>query len=177
MITRKLLLLVFLALPFQSHATALYLEPYLGYHTNAEFKFSGSTDTASGLTYGARAGGDYMNFLFGLDYMTGAWSSSNANIVPANLGLFVGYVFPTMLKGYLTYFFDEKYKFSGKSSSADYGGTEFKLGLGFTDLPVITLNIEYGFGTLNKRDGSPMNDVKVSYFGLVIGCPFEFGGG
>ena len=174
---KRLLILLAFTFSFSSHATAIYLEPYLGYHTNAEFKFSGNTESASGLTYGGRFGGDYMKFIFGLDYMTGSWSSSRNTIVPSNIGLFAGYIFPEMMKVYLTYFFDEKYKFSGNNSSVDYGGTEFKLGLGFTTLPVVTINIEYGFGTLNKSNGSPMNDVKVSYFGLVVGVPFEFGGG
>lgn len=170
---KRLLILLAFTFSFSSHATAIYLEPYLGYHVNAEFKFSGGSETASGLTYGGRFGGDSMGFLFGLDYMTGSWSSSRNNITPSNIGVFAGYVFPAMMKAYVTYFFDEKYKFG----STDLGGTEFKLGVAMTTLPVITLGIEYAFGTLTKSNGSAMSDVKVSYFGLVVGVPFEFGGG
>jgi hypothetical protein len=172
--------LLSVAIFFSVAATAetnFYIEPYLGYHANASFGFPTSV-TASGLTYGARAGGDFMSIIFGLDYMTGSWSDNGNpkdSITPGNLGLFAGYVFPMFLKVYGTYFFDEKYKFSNSNASDNYGGTEIKLGVGYTALPFITLNLEYAFGKLTKDNGNAMNsDASVSYFGLVVGLPLEF---
>jgi hypothetical protein len=164
----------------QAHAdTKFYLEPYLGYHTNAEFHFSaGNSPSASGLTYGGRVGADYMNLLLGLDYMSGSWTddaSPKDTITPGNLGFFVGYVFPAMVKVYGTYFFADKYKFSNSQGTDNYGGTEIKLGIGLTSLPVITVNFEYAFGKLTTDNGNTMsNSADVSYFGLVIGLPLEF---
>lgn len=178
MAARFLLLVIALYLPLSAMAqTSLYLEPYIGYHTNIEFKHPNSTDTASGFTYGGRLGIDYQNLLLALDYMSGAWTDDQSpkdNITPENLGIFIGYKFP-MFKVYGDFFFDEKYKFSSSSGSGSYTGTEFKLGVAYTDLPVVNIGVEYGFGSLDKNNGSSMNsDIKVSYIGLVLSAPFEF---
>ncbi len=156
-------------------ATDVLIEPYLGYHWS-KFSFGNSTPDATGLTFGGRFGGDFQDFQFGLDYMTGSWKDDqnpSDSITPGNFGVFVGYKFPEMTRFYATYFFNEQYKFSNGGSTT-YDGTEFRFGVGITTLPVININFEYGSGTIANANGHSISAALVSYFGLVISAPFEF---
>jgi hypothetical protein len=170
---KKILIALCIAFSAGSVMAEDYLiEPYLGYH--AGDRKSGSTSIGmNGVTYGARAGLDYYNLQFGLDYMSGKWTDDQSpaqKVTPNNFGIFVGFKFPAVLRAYGTYFFNEKYK-----NSKTYEGTEFRIGLGLTTLPLINLNFEYAFGKLATVNGgtlSPNNSVH--YAGITVSLPLEF---
>lgn len=178
MIRRILILSGLMIFTSSAWATDLLIEPYLSYTIAAKFKESSKTPTADGLTYGGRLGGDYMNFQFGVDYMTGNWSddqSPSDTITPSNFGIFFGFKFPAMIRVYGDYFFNEEYKFKSSSGSNNYEGTEFKFGLGITTLPLVNINLEYGMGTLTTDNGTTMNqNIKVTYYGIGLSVPLEF---
>lgn len=177
MIQRALLVFALLFFSLRAHATDLLIEPYLSYTIAAKYAESNKTPTANGLTYGARLGGDYMNFQFGVDYMTGSWTDDQSpqdTITPSNLGIFLGFKFPAMIRIYGDYFFNEEYKFKNSGGSHNYEGTEFRFGLGITSLPIVDINFEYGMGTLTTDNGNTMNQtIKVTYYGLGLSFPIE----
>jgi hypothetical protein len=168
-----------MGLLFTLNARADFLfEPYVGFEM-AKFKPSGgSSKDSTGITFGGRFGYIFASeFQLGVDYMAGTWwddASPKDDIRPNNLGIFVGYKFPTMVRLYGVYFFNEEYIFKNNNSSTDYEGTEFKLGVGITELPVINLNVEYAWGTLDRANGNSTNDVKVTYLGVLISVPLTF---
>lgn len=166
-----------LVISWSASATDLLIEPYLGYHVG-KFTEPNKTPTSTGLTYGGRLGGDFNNFQFGIDYMTGNWTDDQKpqdTITPSNFGIFLGFKFPAILRIYGSYFFNEQYKFKNSNGSDNYDGTEFRFGLGITTLPIVNINFEYGFGTLTTDNGTTMNQTwKVAYYGLALSVPLEF---
>lgn len=175
--------LAFSALAFVSSAHAdLLLEPYLGYST-ATLKMTGAEDSKStGLVYGARVGYQMMGLMVGLDYLTGAMktdASPSADVTPSDLGIFVGYNFPVMLRVYGVYNLKAEAKSKSSAGNSDLKeGKGIKLGVGFTPLPLVSINLEYfqneydkvvsggtTYTTLNAKNGG---------YGLTVSLPLTF---
>ncbi len=176
------LILTVAALAFTTNAYAdLLLEPYLGFHTG-NWKQSTTEKDLSGPSFGARVGYQTMGFMVGADYMTGLWKdkSNPANdVTPADLGLFVGYNFPIMLRAYLTYTpsaLTHSLKFKNSSGSSTYEeGSTMKLGVGFTALPLVSINLEYIMGKYSEVNGVNLTtDRETTLYGLTVSAPLTF---
>ncbi len=164
-LTKSFLILFFLSLfVFSGNTRAgILIEPYLG------FSFAGTGDTTIGTnkydhsysspTIGGRLGYGMLGFMAGLDYSMQTFdleseigSTTYKDGVKKNqLGIFVGYNLPILLRVWGTYYLsgnvdgddpsasntllDSRYEFS------DGGG--FALGAGFTGLPFVSINLEY----------------------------------
>ncbi len=178
-LTKSFLLLFFLSLfVFSNQARAgLLIEPYLG------FSLAGSGDSTFGTTtydhsyssptVGGRLGYGMLGFMAGIDYSMQSFdlksevgSTTYEDGVSKNqLGLFVGYELPILLRVWGTYFlsgkidgddaqaagtlFDSRYEFS------DGGG--YALGAGFTGLPFVSINLEYRTLEYDKGELSGAN--------------------
>lgn len=149
------------------------IEPYLGYHTG-KLKVSSADSDANGVTYGGRLGfQSFTGLMLGADYMTGAWTAKtnpHQDMTPKELGVFVGYDFPVLMRVYATYFFDSKLDFDNGSNLE---GHDMRLGVGFkTLIPLVTINLEYGFGNYDKSHGHSLsNEYKTNYYGLTVSLP------
>lgn len=159
----------------------LLVEPYLGYHTG-KIKQSGNPDSdVKGMSFGGRLGYQQMGVMAGLDYMTGSWTTESSgykfDVTPTQLGLFVGYSFPMMLRVYGVYSFqaDGKIKNGALNYDQTQKGTGIKLGVGFTVMPLLSLNVEYLSATFTKdKNGNKLNpEVKNDLFGLTVSVPFD----
>jgi hypothetical protein len=164
---------------FHSEARAgVLLEPYLGYHTGKD-KAAGQADgDLSGVSFGGRVGYQKLGIMGGLDFMTGSWtekiSGLSADVTPTQLGAFAGYNFPAFLRVYAAYLFQNKAKVTFNGSSSTVEGNGFKLGVGFTALPIVSINLEYATTTTNKRDGVTYSpEDKVDMYGLTVSFPFD----
>ena len=134
----------------------------------------------SGLAYGARVGYDYFGIMFGVEY--GMASSdieqsadpecagiANCSVVGKkhegdfkNLGIFVGYNVPLMFRVWFTYFLSAEMELTGKTDQTDLGGDTnstttydgggYSLGVGYTGLPFLSINLEYKKLTYNEID-------------------------
>src|SRR5262249_2347880 len=159
--TKKLQTLSLVLLGFMFVAPAVQagvlVEPYLGYHTG-KVKQTGATDiTGKGVTFGGRFGYQQMGFSAGLDYMTGKWTNDatpSADISPTDLGFFVGFNFPMMVRVYGVYNFQVKEKVSSSAFNVTDEGNGIKLGVGFTSLPFVAINLEYLSSKLTKQNGT-----------------------
>lgn len=168
------------ALAFVGNAQAdILLEPYLGYHTGTS-KQSGSADTKeNGVVLGARAGFQSLGFMVGLDYMNGMMKDDDTpknDLTVSDLGLFVGYNFPVMIRAYATYVPTAKVKVKTPSVSYDLEGNSMKLGVGFTALPMVSINLEYVKTKYTKglNGVTLLGDVDDSRYGLTVSLPLTF---
>jgi len=163
----------------QSRADLL-LEPYLGYHTG-EWEIAGNGEDMSGITYGARVGYKNMGLMLGIDYMMGMWedeSNPKNDVTPNDLGLFVGYEAPMMVRFYGVLSpgpLNPELKFKNTGGSTKYEGSTMKFGIGFTALPMVAINVEYLLGTYDEADGNSMNqDLETKMLGLTVSLPLTF---
>jgi hypothetical protein len=154
------------------------IEPYLGYYFGS-WKCSDTNNCSaptsepySGVVYGGRVGYEYMNFIFGADYMGGSWSASYSNsglsfsdtYDPTNLGVFVGYDMPILLRFYGEYIvsasLDDTSKNPLSTTSGTLTGSGIKLGVGFKVLPFLVINAEY---LQNSYDKSKQNSLTTNF--------------
>lgn len=150
----KLAIAVFSLFIFTSTAQAgILVEPYVGYSIGLSKDYGNTTYDYKTPQFGARLGYQFLGLMAGIDYSlsssfdlsqknktTGATSkvSSDKN----QLGLFVGYEFPILLRAWGTYFLDSNLNKSSTPGKA-YSGNGYALGAGFTGLPFVSLNLEY----------------------------------
>lgn len=154
-----------------SHAEFL-IEPYLGYHIG-KYDQGSADENASGVTFGGRLGFSTMLGLqFGADYMGGEWSidtDPDTDGTLSNIGVFVGYEFPILIRVFGSYFFDAELKDEGKLE-----GDMIRLGVGLSPLPFIDVNLEYITATYDKFNGASLGtDAKMNMYGVTVSVPFE----
>ncbi len=166
-------LTAFLLLGATNAQAGLLIEPYAGYYTG-DFKFSTAKYDFGGTAYGGRLGYSRLGLQLGVDYMGGKWNiDTNPDFkgTISNLGAFVGYSFPILLRVYATYFFNS----SLKNSDTKFEGNTTRLGVGFSPLPFVDVNLEYMTGTYDKADGQsiPGTKPKFDLYGLSLSIPFD----
>lgn len=156
----------------------ILLEPYLGYYTGTS-KQTGTSDTKDkGVGYGGRIGYQQLGFMLGVDYQTGSWttdSNPSSDLTPTNMGAFVGYNFPLMVRVYAEYILSAKVAAKQGGASHDFTGSGMKVGLGFRLIPLLSLNLEYISNSLDKFDGSSIsNKVTHNIIGVTLSAPLTF---
>lgn len=164
-LTKSFLILFFLSLfVFSGNTKAgILVEPYLGYSLagsgdstfgTTKYDHSYSTPTLGGrLGYGMlgfMAGIDYSMQTFGLESEVGS-TKFDDDVSKSQLGIFVGYQLPILLRVWGTYFLSSKIEgddsqasgtlFDSRYEFSDGGG--YALGAGFTGLPFVSINLEY----------------------------------
>jgi hypothetical protein len=147
----KLLFLVSL-FTFANTASASFLvEPYLGYQLGSGDR--GTTDFSyNAPTYGARVGYQMLGFMGGIDYSLSSFDLESENTVTNaksesafkknQLGVFAGYDFPILLRAWATYYVSAKLE-NDVATPTEYSGGGYALGVGFSGLPFVSLNVEY----------------------------------
>jgi len=173
----KLFSALVLLASFVSTANASFLiEPYLGFHMGKNEQGSTKADV-SGLNFGARLGFTSMiGLMGGIDYMTGKLkddANPKNDITPSQLGVFVGFEFPVLLRVYGVYGISNKSNFKSSSADVDVDGSHIKLGLGFTALPLLAINLEYIAAAYDEADGRSITKLNHKTFGLSLSIPFE----
>lgn len=172
------MVLVFSFTSLSAHADLL-LEPYLGYHTG-EWESGSTSKDMKGVTYGGRIGYQGMGLMVGADYMLGTWedeSNPKNDVKPADLGIFVGYNLPLVrFYGVISPApLNPELKFKNGNSSTKYTGSTMKFGVGFTALPMVSINVEYLMGTYDEADGQDLTtDLKTKMLGLTVSLPLTF---
>lgn len=176
LVKRLSFLMVTVGFVSSAHADLL-IEPYLGYHLGS-YKSGSTTTDQSGVSFGARLGYQQLGFMAGLDYMTGKWTDKDTpknDVTPSNLGLFVGYNFPVMLRAYGVYGIANSTKVESSGSSTKLEGSpQIKIGVGFTALPIVSINLEYMSATFDKANGNTFTpNITSSMYGVTVSAPFD----
>ncbi|MCO4793948.1 MAG: outer membrane beta-barrel protein [Bacteriovoracaceae bacterium] len=197
-------LITLLTLFFSAQASAGFLiEPYLGYVIAGETTDTNYTPVVtteySGLNLGGRLGFQYLGLMAGAQYemmstdldvtQVGTGTAKDA-VKKSNMGIFVGYNFPMMLRVWGTYFLDStlegddpnKAGLQYINSTDTISGGGYALGVGFTALPFISLNLEYRtyeYDEWEDTDGTPSSGnytkkPESNEIFLSVSAPFVF---
>ncbi|GIL17869.1 MAG: hypothetical protein BroJett040_16200 [Oligoflexia bacterium] len=156
-------LVVMLGLVISTQAqAAFHIDPFLGYETG-KFKSATSESDLSGTGFGARIGYSILGFSMGGEYYgaslkaKGTNGAADTDLTDTDMGVFVGYQFPVLVRAYLTYYASSSAKITGAEFTGS-GGT--KIGIGYSGLPFVTINLESIARKYNKvkPDGFPSVD-------------------
>jgi hypothetical protein len=162
--------------PF-AHADLL-LEPYIGYVKGSYEAGPGTEEDWGGIAFGGRVGYQTLGFMIGADYLTGKMEDDadpSSDLTPGDLGVFVGYNFPILLRVYGVYSPMAKLKSDDGTSSDTYEGTSMRLGVGTTFLPFVSVNLEYWTAEYDEADAGPMNPaVESTGYALTVSLPLTF---
>lgn len=162
---KKLLLcLTFISISFSAIADIM-IEPYAGHVFGADgstqFSSRSYESEYSGTMYGGRVGIWNAGFIAGFDYSKSSpevettlnGSTFKEKVDKSQMGLYIGYHFPILFRFWVSYFFNGKLEgkkafqqgtnqlFTSRDSLED--GTGYGVGLGWTGLPFISINLEY----------------------------------
>lgn len=152
-----------------SHAGIL-VEPQLGYVLSGGYNGSytlgagtvSSNESISGVQYGARLGYDYFGFMSGLNLQLGSMSKNCKTCSPAgsvgqsqtDIGLFVGFNAPILIRAWLAYNFSSKLKATETANGSTGGqylsGSSTELGVGYTGIPFLSFNFIYRMHNFSK---------------------------
>jgi len=131
----------------------ILVEPYLGYSIGLSKDYNNKTNDYKTPQFGARLGYQFLGLMAGVDYSLSSsfdlnqknksnGASSKISSEKNQLGLFVGYDFPILLRAWGTYYLDANFK-NTPAPATTYNGNGYALGVGFTGLPFVSLNLEY----------------------------------
>lgn len=149
---------------FQAQA-GIYVEPYLGYNLAGDFN---DVDT-NGVNLGGRLGYSLpMLVSFGLDYNFGTYDADGTDVDVSNLGAFVAVDFPILVRAYASYYLNAK----AEVGSNEFEGSGVALGVGFTGLPFLSVNVEYRTINYDDFNGSSV-DVDGSEILLGVSLPLD----
>jgi hypothetical protein len=164
----------------------LLLEPVLGYSfSKFETDQAGSSEEkANGPSLGGRVGYQNLGFQLGIDYLRSNLNVDDNNykedLVVNEFAGFIGFEFPVLLRVYAGYIFS-----ANGETEADFGagkqdlkftdGTGMKLGVGFTGLPFIDINLEYRKGTFGEyKLGNTKQDIDTNYSAYMLSLSLPF---
>lgn len=181
---KKLLIALALTMGFSGVAHAgILIEPYLGYESGKTTDVDGKFD---GVTIGGRLAYKTPVMLwvgvdgaFGVSGKSKPDSGTGYSDVDQKHNTFYGVVgidLPILLRGWVGYGFSDQIKLEGSADST-YKGKNFKIGLGFTGLPFVSLNAEYIKGKVDEYSGNLANsglDTKYESVQLSVSLPLTF---
>ena len=177
-------LLLALILGFSSYSqAALLIEPVVGYSLNSKFEASANDVLMDdvdfkghGASFGGRLGYQNLGFQLGLDYLKSSLTIDESgledSVSMSEWGAFVGFEFPVLVRLYAGYIFSA----TADAEATDGDKLEFtkgsgmKLGVGFTGLPFIDINVEYRKGTFGEFEMAGVKTgAETDYSALMIG--------
>lgn len=170
-------LTVFAATPVKA---AILLEPYLGYQIGSYTQGSGAAGSdLSGVPIGLRLAYEFPVIFVGLDYDTLISGTAKQNNVSndlsgSNFMVEVGAQMP-LVRAYVGYAISHDLTFKTAPNVKYEGGSDFKIGIGTTILPMLAINLEYLNSTYDKINGfsySPTD--KSNIYRLTVSVPFTF---
>lgn len=164
----KKLFIAFLFTIISSSHAGFLVEPYLNYSFGSgDYKSEGSTYDISttGPNFGSRLGFQYLGLMAGMDFNLGSfgWDEKNNgtttkyDLDTKRFGIFAGYDFPILLRAWVGYFFKNSAEFTksyedGTNKGDLYNGSAIELGVGFTPLPLLSVNLGYRMNTYDEYE-------------------------
>jgi hypothetical protein len=174
--SRALLVVVslFTAISLSSPAFAgIHLEPYLGYVKGDITDSSGDKVDTTGMLYGARLGYSVSMLAVGAEYQAGSMSTDTTpegTAKPSDLGIFVALDAPVLVRVFATYFVQAK----TKTGDTTLEGTGMKVGVGFTPIPLLSINLEYMTSEWDEANGIALSSaMKGKFMGLSVSVPLD----
>ena len=183
------------------------IEPYIGLAIGGEgetnfgtLNQNGIENNFSGIQFGSRVGYSTLGFTFGIDFSLGSISvdSSNPstsfyaksdNLKVNQTGIFVSYQLPILFRMWGTYFINANASGDDQvnlmedqlfDAADDFSsGSGIALGVGYTGLPFVSLNLEYRkleYENYKVSDISSYNfkNFSINEIFLSVSLPLEF---
>lgn len=175
-------LLLGLFLMANTASASFLIEPHLGYNV------SGSGDNGltgaskvendySGAQYGLKLGYQNLGLMVGLDFNRSNYdqdfkssaATATNSMERSELGLFVGYNLPILVRAWGAYYFSNNTK--NKDNSSEMTGNTKELGVGFTGLPFLSINLMYRMIDLDELEAAngTKSSIDVSDHEVVLG--------
>ena len=151
-------------------ANALLIEPFIGYQMG-DYESGSTKEDAAGIEYGARLGASFTMFDFGVEYATGTLEvdfSPSVDYDTTDLGAFIAVNFPILLRAYFTYFVKSE---AEPDTGGELEGSGYRLGVGFTGLPFVSLNLEMINRSYDEFNGSSVTDRDIQTTMLSVSLP------
>lgn len=172
---KKLVATLVAVLGFASVSQAgLLLEPYLGYEMGKTKNTDGAMD---GSQYGLRLAYEAPVFFWaGLDATMGSVTvkpdaGASSDSKRTTIYGVVGVDFPILVRGWVAYGVSNQLK----SDASTLKGSAYKVGLGFTGLPFVSLNFEYLNEKFNDADGATLSpEFQNDTYVLSVSLPWSF---
>lgn len=165
-----------------SSEASLLIEPHIGYNLSGGGTSNAVKYDYNGAQYGMRLGGQYLGLMAGLDLTAGSYTweqapGGNDEFDRTEVGVFVGYNLPILLRVWGAYYFSSTAKdtnASGRTTTgAKYKGNTKELGAGFTALPFLSLNLVYRNVTIDTKPvGIAGGDISNNEFVVGVSLPF-----
>ena len=197
---KNLILFLFFLLFMSVNTQATFLvEPYAGYVVSGSGEATSSGTKVdyshSGAAFGARAGLKYLGVMGGVDYsmrsefdleaettLLGTAISVKDKHEGKTMGVFVGYELPMMLRFWGSYLMDVTWEDTDGSDVGDeLSGSGYGLGIGFTALPLMSINLEYKMFEFDEsKDASAgttasiASPLEMNEILLSVSIPFDF---
>lgn len=184
-IKNSLIVLGVLAIAALTSITAnasLLIEPHIGYNISGGGTTSGVEYKYTNPELGLRFGGQYLGLMAGLDYTasTYTWTQTpggDDKFDRGEIGVFVGYNLPILLRFWGAYYFSNTAKdqdSSGKTpSGSEFKGNTKELGVGFTALPFLSLNLIYRNVVFTSKPAA-VSGGDISNHEIVLGVSLPF---
>ncbi len=189
---QRLLLLCFLFLFTVTAHAGLLIEPLVGYNVATRL---GDDSGKMGGAYGGRLGYQLLGFQLGLDYLNSTIEPKDKDFrddfKSSEFGAFIGYKFPVFFRVYAGYvfaaqadkmdFYDEDDDAIDELTYTDGSGP--KVGIGFTGLPFVAINLEMRNVTYHNIDyydsttdakSELEEETKTTAYMLTLSLPLDF---
>lgn len=164
---------------------SLLIEPHVGYILGGNADYNGADVSYNGPDYGARLGGQWLGVMAGLDYTHSTFAADFKTTAGSGelerkrdmIGIFAGYNFPILLRAWATYYFSAKTSNTQTNSFGTNGnytkGNATELGIGFTGLPFLSLNLSYRMSTHDENQAGSINpELETKEIVLGVSAPF-----
>ena len=154
---------------------SLLIEPHIGYNLHASGTALSHEYNYKGNEYGSRFGFQTFGFMAGMDYTHSSMDLEDRTVSSTDkrdyqrneVGVFAGYNLPILLRAWGAYYFKSK----AKADNGDYlKGNTFELGLGFTPLPLLSVNLMVRLVNWDERSiGGVTSTPSLSTNEIVLG--------
>ncbi|AUN98112.1 hypothetical protein DOM21_10705 [Bacteriovorax stolpii] len=166
----------------QTASASLLIEPHIGYNLSGSGDAGGVEYDYNGPQLGARIGWQNLGLMLGLDYTRSSYEQEAKNsagtvktdMTRNEIGVFAGYNFPILLRAWGAYYFSNTTK-SDNSINTKHKGNTKELGVGFTGLPFLSLNLMYRMVNFDEYESSagsgslnPERDFKEIVLGVSL---------
>jgi hypothetical protein len=158
----------------------LLIEPVVGFSSgNFESEINEEEHATSGLSFGGRLGYQNLGFQLGVDYLNSTLSVDNddwGDLDVSEWAAFIGYKFPVMLRVYAGYILRSVANTEYQDLDMKFeNGSGTKIGIGFTGLPFLNINLEMRQGNWDQyilNSNTVKDDTKFSTFMIGVSVPF-----
>ncbi len=164
-------------------SAALLLEPHIGYNLSGSGDAGATEYDYNGPQLGARIGWQNLGLMVGMDFTHSSFDleaessagKTKTDMTRNELGLFAGYNFPILVRAWGAYYFTNTMK--GGSPEVKYKGNTKELGVGFTGLPFLSINLMYRMVNHDEFESSAGNgslNPDLDFNEIVLGVSLPF---